>query len=1010
MDVYSVLKTRAKTAVDNLVAKKIPGVAPQLAKINTRMDETRFKILEEKQKQQEFPDQISYDELNELDDLTMILIKRKKMKTEKDRTVVRKVRMQKLNRKKDQARKGVVSSDKALVQWTAEEENELVDRTYEYYSAERRKLLLEGEILSPEEEMILETTIMTRTKRKQAAAASRALAKEGDEPTALPPPEMQALSALNHQLVDSNSTLTNSLPNIAGVQSIPIQTLGLTIEQGDEGSDPIEGGGQETSETEHHMHTQFPEQSQFDNVKIRLLTRALSITRTEEEETWYRWSGIWGLDENELRWLEKKKVRHDKIDLEAQPNIDRAIAEFETRNLALWSLDASADFDLETFEDAEWLMPSEDGDNLANVVQDGLVALKAKKDRRNSREEDLLVLLKFIRHSQQFPQSLLRKKAKVFEFSRAFRKRRARARWRWAIGRLIRKSRAEKVDAHYAAVEDRKHPFLLKRQGSLASTFAGQKVPLHLVPVPGAAASAHDAGLHLAAPSGGWNGQFASHERGTGTDTSTGMQAGPQGIGLQPPAQACTKGASEVQHASDTPVTKTRTRAPVELRKFKSADVDPVGCDSTDSHWSAAPTPAEVETAEVIAQYLSGLSTPGATRHSFTTLTRRPAAIEPLLYSENERQARRPARQPAPGGLLGSARLPIQLRKFQSVDLDRGGGGGGSAPTGHRRPSARRRVLQVAQTADEPPPDWNQPRFAIVAAGAAAAGDQRLQLASPRRPPVSARHGKRPTGDAGPATTRARLPTQPRMFRSQDVSDWEPSTEPSPPSSPVFGGQRNSGLLPSHRQEGPSRRTTTSARPPVRLTELHRLTSQVFSSDDAAHAAPSLPPTAGSLDGGSRRVVADEQQTGFGSIRATASCPPPGTLRHPPAGAADARREGSAGFLGAERLSRRWVEAVSFARARAARSCLLTVSDSCLLSLLRLRLWGPAVGEALSLRRCYTVYMRAALITSLHSLGTSCRALGHQLLHLNKSSHSPVRFACPRSTRHAARCRVWRRR
>ena len=47
------LKTRAKTAVDNLVAKKIPGVAPQLAKINTRMDETRFKILEEKQKQQE---------------------------------------------------------------------------------------------------------------------------------------------------------------------------------------------------------------------------------------------------------------------------------------------------------------------------------------------------------------------------------------------------------------------------------------------------------------------------------------------------------------------------------------------------------------------------------------------------------------------------------------------------------------------------------------------------------------------------------------------------------------------------------------------------------------------------------------------------------------------------------------------------------------------------------------------------------------------------------------------
>ena len=94
-------------------------------------------------------------------------------------------------------------------------------------------------------------------------------------------------------------------------------------------------------------------------------------------------------------------MRHDKIDLEAQPNIDRAVSELETRNLALWRLDASADFDLETFEDAEWLMPSEDGDNLANVVQDGLVALKAKKDRRNSREEDLLVLLKFIRHSQQ---------------------------------------------------------------------------------------------------------------------------------------------------------------------------------------------------------------------------------------------------------------------------------------------------------------------------------------------------------------------------------------------------------------------------------------------------------------------------------------------------------------------------------------------------------------------------------------------------------------------------------
>ena len=71
------------------------------------------------------------------------------------------------------------------------------------------------------------------------------------------------------------------------------------------------------------------------------------------------------------------------------------------RNLALWSLDASADFDLETFEDAEWLMPSEDGDILANVVHDGLLALKATED---SREEDLLVLLKFIRHSHLFSQ------------------------------------------------------------------------------------------------------------------------------------------------------------------------------------------------------------------------------------------------------------------------------------------------------------------------------------------------------------------------------------------------------------------------------------------------------------------------------------------------------------------------------------------------------------------------------------------------------------------------------
>ena len=61
------------------------------------------------------------------------------------------------------------------------------------------------------------------------------------------------------------------------------------------------------------------------------------------------------------------------------------------------------DFDPEAFEVAEWLMPSEDDNTLANVVQYGLVELKANE---NSWEEDLLelVLMEFIRYSQLFPQ------------------------------------------------------------------------------------------------------------------------------------------------------------------------------------------------------------------------------------------------------------------------------------------------------------------------------------------------------------------------------------------------------------------------------------------------------------------------------------------------------------------------------------------------------------------------------------------------------------------------------
>jgi hypothetical protein len=339
------------------------------------------------------------------------------------------------------------------------------------------------------------------------------------------------------------------------------------------------------------------------------------------------------------------------------------------------------------------------------------------------------------------------------------------------------------------------------------------------------------------------------------------MQAGLQGIGLQPPARACTEGASDVSRkygdaSESTTAAKTRTRAPVKLRKFKSADIDPVRWSaSTDSHWSAAPTPAEVETADMIAQYVSGLSSPKATRHPFTTITRRPAAIDPLLYSEHGLQAGRSARQTAPGsdGRPGSARLPIKLRKFQSIDGS--GSSAAAAPTWHASspasppvsppasqrpasvgPSARRRVLvHAAQAADEPPPD--RPRFAIVAAGTAAAANQCFQIASARRALVSARYGPCAAGDADPATTtRARLPTHLRMFRSQDVSGY---LEPSPPSSPVFGGRCDSGLLPSNRQVGPSCRTATSTRPPVRLTELHRLRSRVsFSSDDAAHVAP----------------------------------------------------------------------------------------------------------------------------------------------------------------------------